>query len=77
MDICSSFFSSPRWRRYSSAEMSIVLAYTWRTASSKALSRVSSVPKFTQNTDSYLPAKALPKPSSRKLEERTIIGLWP
>lgn len=55
----------------------MVLAYTVRTAFSKASSRSSSVPRFTQNTDSYLPAKALPKPSSRKLDERTMKGFCP
>src|SRR5699024_12183834 len=35
------------------------------------------VPWLTQNTDSYLPANAFPNPSSRKLEERTMIGLCP
>ena len=34
-------------------------------------------PAFTQNTDSYFPAKALPNPSSRKLLDRTITGLVP
>ena len=33
--------------------------------------------EFAQNTDSYFPANAFPKPSSKRLLERTMIGLWP
>ena len=36
------------------------IEYTVFTASSKAAKRSSRVPLFTQNTDSYFPAKALP-----------------
>jgi hypothetical protein len=30
-----------------------------------------------QKTLSYFPVKALPNPSSRRLEERTMMGDWP
>jgi hypothetical protein len=35
------------------------------------------VPWFGQKTLSYFPVKALPKPSSRRLDERTMMGDWP
>ena len=35
------------------------------------------VPQLEQKTDSYFPAKALSKPSSRMLLERTMYGSWP
>ena len=55
----------------------MMLAYTVRTASSKAASRSSMLPALARNTDSYLPAKAFPQPSSRIEEERTMMGSWP
>ena len=55
--------------------MFIVLAYTILTASSKASNRSSIDPLLTQKTDSYFPANAFPKPSSKKLLDLTIIGL--
>jgi len=48
-----------------------------RTADSNSASRSLSGPWLTQKKLSYLPAKALPKPSSCRLDERTMIGYWP
>ena len=50
----------------------MVLAYTLRIAFSNSSSLSSKEPLLAQKTDSYFPAKALPKPSSRILLERTI-----
>ena len=43
----------------------------------KSSSRFWCGPWLAQNTLSYLPAKALPKLSSSRLLERTMIGDWP